>query len=170
MVDSEENYKFGLGVKVLKELVQSLIAWLQGPNQQKEKQNIFGCQPFWVCKRLMKHKTIQIEKSTDNISKPKQSTDLCSPRVPYSTGCHMAQDAIWHSMPLHAYYLFIFSEIFTTKGSLKDLHIEGIKSWPPPIQDLVYHPSNFWNFLSLYCFGSGDMSQQSMLWELQFRL
>ena len=54
-------------------------------------------------------------------------------------------------MPLHAYYLFIFSEIFTTKGSLKDLHIEGIKSWPPPIQDLVYHPSNFWNFLSLYC-------------------
>ena len=46
MVDSKENYKFGLGVKMLKELVQSLIAWLQGPNQQKEKQNIFGCQPF----------------------------------------------------------------------------------------------------------------------------
>ena len=88
MVDSKENYKFGLGVKVLKELVQSLIAWLQEPNQQKEKQNIFGCQPFWVCKRLMKHKTIQIEKSTDNISKPKQSTDLSSPRVPYGTGCH----------------------------------------------------------------------------------
>ena len=88
MVDSEENYKFGLGVKVLKELVQSLIAWLQGPNQQKEKQNIFGWQPFWVCKRLMKHKTIQIEKSTDNISKPKLSTDLSSPRVPYGTGCH----------------------------------------------------------------------------------
>ena len=85
MVDSKENYKFGLGVK---ELVQSLIAWLQGPNQQKEKQNIFGCQPFWVCKRLMKHRTIQIEKSKDNISKPKQSTDLSSPRVPYGTGCH----------------------------------------------------------------------------------
>ena len=136
MVDSKENYKFGLGVKVLKELVQSLIAWLQGPNQQKEKQNILGCKPFWDC----------------NISKPKQSTDLSSPRVPYGTGCH-------YMLTIYSF----FSEIFTTKGSLKDLHIEDIKSWPPPIQDLVYHPSNFWNFLSLYCFGSGDMSQQSML-------
>ena len=44
------------------------------------------------------------------------------------------------------------------------------KSWPPPISDLIYHSCNFWNFLSLYCFGRGDILQQSMLWELQFKL
>ena len=50
---------------------------------------------------------------------------------------------------------------------MKDLHLEGIKSWPPPISD---HSCNFWNLLSLYCFGRGDALQQSMLWELQFML
>lgn len=45
--------------------------------------------------------------------------------------------------------------------SLKDLHSEGIISRPPPIWDLVNHPYNF-------C--SGDISPQSILWELQFKL
>ena len=33
-----------------------------------------------------------------------------------------------HKMLLHAQYIIIVSEMFTTKGSLKDLHTEGIKS------------------------------------------
>ena len=43
------------------------------------------------------------------------------------------KSAIWHRMPFHTQFLIISSEIFTTKKSLKDLHIEGKKSWPPPI-------------------------------------
>ena len=31
---------------------------------------------------------------------------------------------------------------------------------------MVYHSCNLWNFLSLYCFCQGNISQQSMLWEL----
>ena len=73
-------------------------------------------------------------------------------RVSYGTRCHY----------MFNFYSF-FSEIFTTKRSLKDLLIEGIKSGPPPIQDLAYHPCNFWNVFSLYCFGSGGISPQSML-------
>ena len=58
--------------------------------------------------------------------------------------------AIWHKMQLHAQYSVNLHEICTTKGSWKDLQFEGIISGPPPIQDLIYHPCNFWNLLSLY--------------------
>lgn len=34
---------------------------------------------------------------------------------------------------LHNKYLITYSEIFITKRPVKDLHIEDIKSWPPPI-------------------------------------
>ena len=50
-------------------------------------------------------------------------------------------------MQLHAQYSVDFHEICTTSRSWKDLHFEGIKSGPPPIQDLIYHHCNF---LSLY--------------------
>ena len=58
--------------------------------------------------------------------------------------------AIWHKMQLHAQYSVNLYEICTTKRSWRDLHSEGIISYPPTIQDLIYHPCNFWNFLSLY--------------------
>ena len=58
--------------------------------------------------------------------------------------------AIWHKMQLHGQYSVNLHEICTTKRSWKDLHFEGIISGPPPIQDLIYHPCNFWNLLSLY--------------------
>lgn len=35
---------------------------------------------------------------------------------------------------------------------------------------MLYTISKFWNFLSLHFFGQGDISQESMLWELQFKL
>ena len=61
-----------------------------------------------------------------------------------------AESAISHKMQLHAQYSVNLHEICTTKRSWKDLHFEGIILGPPPIQDLIYHPCNFWNLLSLY--------------------
>ena len=75
--------------------------------------------------------------------------------------------AFYASM-LHLLAVIIVSEIFTTKRSLKDMHIESIESWPSPTLDLNYHSCNFWNLLC--CFGRGDILQQSVLWELQFKL
>ena len=68
--------------------------------------------------------------------------------IPYSP-----DSAIWHKMQLHAQYSVNLREICTTKRSWKNLHMEGIISCPPPKQDLIYHPCNFWNFLSLYFLG-----------------
>ena len=56
--------------------------------------------------------------------------------------------AIWHNMQLHAQYSVNLHAICTTKRSWEDLHFEGIILGPPPIQDLIYHPCNFWNLLS----------------------
>ena len=42
-----------------------------------------------------------------------------------------SKSAIWHKMPFHTQFLIISSEIFTTKKSLKDLHIEGKKIMAP---------------------------------------
>ena len=78
--------------------------------------------------------------------------------------------AIWHKMQLHAQYSVNLCEICATKRSWKDLHMEGIISCPTPIQDLIYHPCNFWNFLSLYFLGQVNIWQQPMHWELQIKL
>ena len=69
--------------------------------------------------------------------------------------------AIWHKMQLHAQNSVNLHEICTTKSSWKDLHLEGVISCPLPIQDLIYHPCNFWNFLSFYFLGQviSDNSQ-----------
>ena len=40
--------------------------------------------------------------------------------------------AIWHKLQLHAQYSVNLREIYTTKRSWKDLHMEGIISCPPP--------------------------------------
>ena len=73
------------------------------------------------------------------------------------------------SATLHNKYLITYSEIFVTKGQLK---ICSLKAWNHgPLQyNLIYYPYNFWNFLSLYCFGPGNISPQSTPWELQFTL
>ena len=59
------------------------------------------------------------------------------------------KSAIWHKTPLHAQYLVNLCEICTTERAWKDLHTEGIEWNPPPIGDLIYCPSNFWNFFPL---------------------
>ena len=84
----------------------------------------------------------------ESIKKDKRTNKLriyiicLNPLRPYS--------AIWHKMQLHAQYSVNLHEICTTKRSWKDLHFEGIILGPPPVQDLIYHPCNFWNLLSLY--------------------
>ena len=41
---------------------------------------------------------------------------------------------------------------------------------PPPIPDLIYHPSNFWKIFPLYIKGPVDILQQAMHWQLQIKL
>ena len=64
---------------------------------------------------------------TVEIAKPCPLRHTPSTATPKMFNPLMRESAIWHKLPLHAQYL-LFSEILTTKRSLKDLHIEGIKS------------------------------------------
>ena len=80
--------------------------------------------------------------------------------VPYGTRCH-------HMPNIESYFLK-FSQ---PKGHWKICTFKALNFGPrSSTSDLIYHPCNFWNFFSLYCFGRGDILQQSMLWELQFKL
>ena len=53
--------------------------------------------------------------------------------------------AIWHNMQLQAQYSVNLHEICTTKRYLERSALWRHNIRPPPIQDLIYHPCNFWN-------------------------
>ena len=74
------------------------------------------------------------------------------------------QDAITCSVCNHSFWNFHNSKVIERPAHRRH------KIMAPPISDLIYHSCNFWNFLSLYCFGRGDILQQSLLWELQVKL
>ena len=66
--------------------------------------------------------------------------------VPYGTRCH-------HMPNIESYFLK-FSQ---PKGHWKICTLKALNFGPrSPISDLIYHPYNFWNFLSLYCFSWDD--------------
>ena len=75
---------------------------------------------------------------TVEIAKPCPLRHTPSTATPKMFNPLMRESAIWHKLPLHAQYL-LFSEILTTKRSLKDLHIEGIKGSYVHIHDLHTH-------------------------------
>ena len=64
----------------------------------------------------------------------------------YNSTQFTPKSAIWHKIPLETQYLVNLYHILTAKSSWTDLSFEGIKSYLPPLWDLINHPYKLCNF------------------------